>query len=154
EELSNSANVRINGKDIGSVTDISFLENSEKLVVTMRIKNDFEFSKNSVAKLYSDGLISGKSVKIIPDYKAENAESGDTLKSEVESDIIADVTERLKPLEKKVSSALTEMDTFLKNLNSVLGDSGQKDLKESFTHLNASLENLENSTTKIDHLLA
>lgn len=154
EGLSGSANVSINGKKIGSIADIKFMDESGKLLVKMRINNDFEFSNKSIAKVSSEGLISGKSMKIIPDYNGRNVKSGDTLRSENEEGIIAGVSERLIPLQDKVESALTEIDTLLHSFNEVMGETGRKDLKGSLSSLNSSLSHLDNSTAQIDKLLS
>src|SRR5699024_33382 len=133
--LSNTANITINGLKVGEVDGIKFLGNSGKILVTLRLKKDFEFSKNSIAEIYSDSFIGGKSLRIIPQQGSEVAQSGDTLRSNVHESIMESVTNRLEPLEEKVQNALSNIDTLAQNFNEILGDSGKKDLKETLHNL-------------------
>ncbi len=153
EGLSNSSDVVINGLKIGKVTEIDFLNESGEILVTMRIKNDFEFSKNSIAQIYSDGLIGGKVMKILPDYAAETVKSGDTLPSEIEEGVIANVVSRLVPLREKLEGAMGGIDTLVQSLNNVLDESGQQDLKESLSSFNSTMKNLNESSAHINGLL-
>ena len=54
--LNTASMVTINGYEVGKVVDISFNDDLNKrgqLVVEFTVENDFQFSKNSVAKIYS-----------------------------------------------------------------------------------------------------
>lgn len=58
--LKKSSSVTINGLQVGSVVDIKFNTNPEKrgkLIVELLIENDFQFSKSSIAKIYSASLM-------------------------------------------------------------------------------------------------
>ncbi|MBQ0740587.1 MCE family protein, partial [Aquimarina celericrescens] len=69
EGLIPSSPVTINGKVIGQVVSIGFVGTKGKLVVEFSVDSDFSFSRNSIAKVYSAGLISGKSMAIVPVYE-------------------------------------------------------------------------------------
>jgi len=153
EGLSGSSDVVINGLKIGKVTEIDFLNETGEILVTMRIQNDFAFSKNSIAQIYSDGLIGGKVMKILPDYAAETVQSGDTLQSDIEEGVIANVVSRLVPLREKFEAAVGGIDTLVRSVNNVLDESGQKDLKESLSSFNSTMENLNQSSAQINGLL-
>lgn len=153
EGLSNSADVTINGLKIGKVTNIEFLDQSGAIVVTMRVKDDFKFSKNSIAQIYSDGFIGGKIMKILPDYRAENIKSGDTLPSDIEEGIMANVMSRLVPLREKIENAMGGVDTLVQSLNNVLDEKGQQNIKESLASLSQTLNNLNQSSTQIKGIL-
>ena len=85
EGLAPSTPVTINGMNVGKVKSIAFNgDGSGKLLVTLLIDNDFQFSKNSKAELYDLSLIGGKAVAIIPTFdNAEVAASGDYLQASV-----------------------------------------------------------------------
>ncbi len=151
--LSPSASITISGKNVGAVSGINFLNKSGKIVVTMRVNSDFQFSKNSVAQIYSGGFIGGKSIKIIPNHKGGPAVSGDTLKSDKESGVIAHVTQNLKPIEEKFQEVLKGLDTLLKNVNQVFDKETRQDLKGSLSNLNSTMNHLNNSAAEIDQLL-
>ena len=98
EGLSSSSAVTINGLQVGSVTDIEILPNTN-LLVTLNINNDFPFSKSSVAEIYGGNLIGGKTVAIIPDLEDNRiAQPGDTLNSKIEAGLLELVNDQLAPL--------------------------------------------------------
>ena len=81
--LSVSNPVTMNGFKIGKVQKINFnSKNTRELLVDIIIDNDVVFPKTSLAELYETGLIGGKAIAIIPDYKNDStiAIDGDYLK--------------------------------------------------------------------------
>ena len=153
EGLSPSAPITINGFQVGTVTDISFID-SGKLLVTLNLNNDFEFSKKSVAQIYGGGLIGGKSMQInLDDDVSEFAQSGDTLQSSVEEGLIELVNEKLTPLKDKISGAVVEVDTLLKSINFILDKETRNNLKNSIENLNGTLASLNSSSSDIETLL-
>jgi phospholipid/cholesterol/gamma-HCH transport system substrate-binding protein len=153
EGLSPSAPITINGFQVGTVTDISFIE-SGKLLVTLNLNNDFEFSKKSVAQIYGGGLIGGKNMQInLDDDLSELAQSGDTLQSSVEEGLIELVNEKLTPLKDKISGAVVEVDTLLKSINFILDKDTRTNLRQSIENLNGTLASLNSSSSKIETIL-
>ena len=153
EGLSPSAPITINGFQVGTVTDISFID-SGKLLVTLNLNSDFEFSKKSVAQIYGGGLIGGKSMQInLDDDVSELAQSGDTLQSSVEEGLIELVNEKLTPLKDKISGAVVEVDTLLKSINFILDKETRNNLKNSIENLNGTLASLNSSSSDIETLL-
>ena len=130
--MATSAAVTINGHKIGKVQSIEFTDDrSGKLNVNMLIDSDFEFSKKSVAKIYSTSIIGGESLAIIPSYIGKPAVSGDYLKGEVESDIFTSVGETLNPLKTKVERVIIGADSLLIALNDVLDLKSRDSFKRS-----------------------
>jgi len=114
EGLSKSSPVTINGLKVGSITEIEFLDNSGKLLVTMNINDDFDFSNNSTAKIYGGNLIGSKSLAIEPLYEQNNlAQSGDTLPGKIDPGLLELVNNRLTPLQSRVENVVTDIDTLL-----------------------------------------
>ena len=68
EGLQIGTKVTVNGLIVGKVATIDFLPNSAKILVSFTLRNDVQFSSNSVAELYEASLIGGKSIAIIPVY--------------------------------------------------------------------------------------
>ena len=99
EGLAKGAPVTINGFGVGKVQNIKFADKTGGLIVELTIEEDFDFSKNSVVRIYSSGLIGGKSIGIFPKYDVNNmAVSGDTLKGEIEDGMLTAVSKALGPL--------------------------------------------------------
>ncbi len=132
--LNKASTVSINGLQVGRVSDITFNTNPDKkgtLVVEIAVENDFPFTKNSVVKIYSTGIIGGESLAIIPNYEGELAVSGDFLKGEVESDIFTSVGQSLNPLKTKVERVIIEADSLLIALNDILDDKTRRSFKRT-----------------------
>lgn len=162
EGLATSAPVTVSGYTVGKVEDIKFSTERGWLIVKFSLEDDFEFSKNSVAQIYSAGLIGGKSLAILPEYDTSNiAKSGDTLKGEIEDSMLATVTKALGPLEEKVNNTLQTVDSLLLNINDIVDAPTRNNIKEAVSNLNRALsaftrvsENLEvifaKNTDKLD----
>ncbi|CAA0170457.1 ABC transporter, periplasmic binding protein [Tenacibaculum maritimum] len=144
--LNEASLVTINGMQVGKVIDIKFNPNPEKrgkLIVEIALDNDFQFSKNSVAKIYSASLMGGQNLAIIPKYEGEMAESGDTLKGEVESDIFSSVGEKLNPIQAKLEDVLVEADSLLIGLNQILDAKSRKSLNRSVLALETTISDVK-----------
>ncbi|HZW77916.1 MAG TPA: MlaD family protein [Flavobacteriaceae bacterium] len=163
EGLAKSAPVTINGLIVGKVENIEFAKERGWLVVKFSLEEDIEFSKKSVARIYSEGLIGGKSLGIFPDYDFHDiAKSGDTLIGETEDSMMATVTKALGPLEEKVNNTLATIDTLLYNINDIVDEPTRKHLRGAIENLNRTLNSisgvsenlnvvLRNNTSKLDH---
>ena len=155
EGLSKSSPVTINGLQVGSITDIKFLDSSGKLVVSMNINNDFDFPKGSVAKIYGGNLIGSKSMAIEPVYDQEGkALSGDTLVSKVDPGLLELVNNRLTPLQARVETAVSDVDTLVTSVNSILSSDTQRSIKQSFIDIRTTLNSLKSTTKNINDVVA
>tara|TARA_B100000809_G_scaffold43630_1_gene37869 strand:- start:38171 stop:39148 length:978 start_codon:yes stop_codon:yes gene_type:complete len=154
--LSTSSPVTVNGFEIGKVIDISFNQDLEKkgqLIVQFSVEKEFPFGKNSIAKIYSASLMGGKSLAIIPSYDGENAESGDFLKGEIESDIFSSVGEKLNPLQAKLENVISSADSLLVSVNDILDQQSRNHIKESLAKMNKTMSNLERLTLNAELLV-
>jgi phospholipid/cholesterol/gamma-HCH transport system substrate-binding protein len=154
EGLETSAPVTINGLTVGKVQAIDFVDDKGELLVTFTVEKDFKFSKSSTVQIYSSSLIGGKQIAIIPDHETKNiAKSGDTLPGEIEKGMLEAMTGGLKPLEQKVLTTLANLDSLVKNLNNVLDDPNRKNLRESVSNLNETLNSFKVSSYKLNSIL-
>lgn len=155
EGLLPKAPVTLNGLTIGNIDDIRFLDNRGRLLVTMSVATDFPISKNSKAEIYEPGLIGGKQLAIIPDYKDTRlAISGDTLMSAVQASMKDLIAQKLVPLEQKVESAIVSADSLLRNINALLTSKNRKDISKSLAELSQTLENVNSMSKNADLLLS
>ncbi|WP_298370467.1 MlaD family protein [uncultured Lutibacter sp.] len=154
--LNTSSVVTINGVEVGKVLDIKFSKDETKrgrLIVEFSVEEDFEFSKNSVAKIYSASLMGGKSLAIVPSYEGETAVSGDFLRGEIESDIFSSVTEKLNPLQAKVENVIVSADSLMTGLTDVLDVKSRQSLKSSIAELNLTVTNFKNASQAVNKLI-
>ena len=121
----------------------------------MNINNDFVFSSNSVAKIYGGNLIGSKSMAIEPVYQQDNiAKSGDTLPGKIDPGLLELVNNRLTPLQSRVETAVTDVDTLITSVNKILNPKTQKSIQESFININSTLNSLKNTSQEINELVA
>ena len=121
EGLAVGAPVTINGYQVGKVQNIDFANGSGDLVVTFSVEKDFKFSRKSIVQIYSSGFIGGNNLGILPDYDPNDiAQKGDTLNGIIQQGILDQVTGKLAPLEAKIQSTLTSLDTLLISVKAII----------------------------------
>ncbi|CAM1356939.1 MULTISPECIES: MlaD family protein [Tenacibaculum] len=151
--LNQASLVTINGLKVGKVAEINFSSNPErkgKIVVKIFLENKFKFSKNSIAKIYSAGLMGGQNLAIVPFYDGEEAKTGDFLKGKVESDLIASLSEKLSP---KIESTLVGVDTLVNALNQVLNTKSRESLNRSILGLEGTISDVRKTLASVNHLV-
>jgi len=153
EGLAQSAPVTINGLTVGKVQNITFANSKGGLVVKFTVEKDFDFSKNSIVRIYSSGLIGGKNLGIFPKYDEYVAKSGDTLKGDVEDGMLTAVTKALGPLERKVNNTLATVDTLLLNVNAIVDENTRNNLQEAIVNLNTTLNSFAGVSEKLNRVL-
>ncbi len=155
EGLATSAPVTINGLNVGKVNDIRFADGNGGLVVKFTVDNAFVFSKTSKVRIYSDGLIGGKSLGIFLEYDPENiAKSGDTLSGAIDGGMLDAVTKALGPLEDRLTSTLISVDSMLLSVNDILDKDTRLHLKQAIQNLNGTMSSLNGVSGKLNTLLA
>jgi phospholipid/cholesterol/gamma-HCH transport system substrate-binding protein len=146
--------VTINGFQVGSVENISLLPSNTHLLVRFRVDRQYNFSKNSIAKIYESGLIGGKSLAVVPALDgAEFAQSGDTLQSSIAPGLTQLVNDKLSPLQEKIESMVNHADSVLIAFKNVFDTSAQAQLNQSITHLASALSAIDNISQQIDQSL-
>lgn len=155
EGLTPAKSILLNGYKIGTVDKVYFHpDGSGNLIVAMNITSDFEIPKNSVATIQSTDLLGDKAINMILGKSTEYAQSGDTLKSQIELSLTEEVNKQVAPLKNKVEKLFGSMDTVLFLLTGFLDDDSKdgfeatlKSLKRSFLHLENTLSSLDKTVT-------
>ena len=147
--------VTIQGFQVGTIDQVSLLPGNKDIAVRFRVEKKYEFSKNSVAKIYEAGLLGGKSLAVDPQFDgADLAQSGDTLQGVLAPGLTELVNQKLTPLQEKIESMITHADSVLIAFNSVLDVDAQFQLKSSIENLNASISNFRSISETIDSSLS
>ena len=148
------ANVMINGLSIGNVTDLDFLPNSTKIVVTLKVKDKINFSSNSSATIYETGVLGGLAIAIEPIFqKGMVVMSGDTLNSNIRPGLTELINRQIEPLQRKLESTLTSVDSIFSGASYVLNKETQNDIKESLNTLTSAVKAINNSSLIIEKTL-
>ena len=153
EGISKGTPVTISGFNVGSVQNIEFFNDSEKLLVKFRVENKINFSKNSIAQIYETGLIGGKALAVMT-KPGILAKSGDTLSSAIAPGLTELVNDKLSPLQEKIESTFVSADSLLIAINNILDNQTQSNIKNTFDDLSETVENVKFSTSKFENLLA
>ncbi|TVZ55262.1 phospholipid/cholesterol/gamma-HCH transport system substrate-binding protein [Lutibacter sp. Hel_I_33_5] len=154
--LNESSLVTINGLQVGRVVGVRFNDKPDKrgsLVVELAVDNDFSFSKNSLAKIYSASLMGGQNLAIIPSYEGESAVSGDYLKGEIESDIFSSVGQKLNPLQAKLENVIVSADSLLVGFNTVMNAKARKSLNNTILSLESITLDVRNTIKNTNSLI-
>ncbi|PWG05279.1 MlaD family protein [Polaribacter aquimarinus] len=154
--LTKSSFVTINGLKVGKVENIKFNQTPEKrghLIVEFSVEDEFEFSKNSIVKIYSPSPLSPSNLAIIPSYQGENAITGDVLIGEIESSLFTSIGERLDPLQSKLEHVIVSADSLFKNINNVLDLKTQTALKESVQDLSYTIKEIKGMMLSVNSVI-
>ena len=148
------ANVMINGLSIGNVTELDFLPNSTKILVTLKVKDKLNFSSKSTASIYETGVLGGLAISIEPIFERESiVKTGDTLSSSVRPGLTELINRQIEPLSRQLQSTITSVDSIFTGASNVLNRQTQEEIKESINVLTSAIKAINNSSIIIEETL-
>tara|TARA_B100000424_G_scaffold65472_1_gene48233 strand:- start:492 stop:1406 length:915 start_codon:yes stop_codon:yes gene_type:complete len=148
------ANVMINGLSIGNVTELDFLPNSTKILVTLKVKDKLSFSSKSTASIYETGVLGGLAISIEPLFERESiVKTGDTLMSSVRPGLTELINRQIEPLSRQLQSTITSVDSIFTGASNVLNRQTQEEIKESINVLTSAINAINNSSLIIEETL-
>jgi len=148
------ANVMINGLSIGNVTELDFLPNSTKILVTLKVKDKLNFSSKSIASIYETGVLGGLAISIEPVFERESiVKTGDTLMSSVRPGLTELINRQIEPLSRQLQSTITSVDSIFTGASNVLNRQTQEEIKESISVLTSAINAINNSSLIIEETL-
>jgi phospholipid/cholesterol/gamma-HCH transport system substrate-binding protein len=148
------ANVMINGLSIGNVTELDFLPNSTKIIVTLKVKDKLNFSSKSTASIYETGVLGGLAISIEPLFERESiVKTGDTLMSRVRPGLTELINRQIEPLSRQLQSTITSVDSIFTGASNVLNRQTQEEIKESISVLTSAINAINNSSLIIEETL-
>lgn len=152
--LKSGTPITINGVKIGAVESVKLDEQTTKIKVTMDCSVNYSFSKNSKAEIYNS-LLGGAGLQIVPVFDdAPLAESGDTLASSVQMDMMRSLASKIEPISQNAETLLLNLDTAVKSVNTILDPTTISEMKKTITNLNIAMQNLAQSSVALNQLLA
>jgi len=148
------ANVMINGLSIGNVTELDFLPNSTKILVTIKVKDKLNFSSKSTASIYETGVLGGLAISIDPIFERESiVKTGDTLNSSVRPGLTELINRQIEPLSRQLQSTITSVDSIFTGASNVLNRQTQEEIKESINVLTSAIKAINSSSIIIEKTL-
>jgi phospholipid/cholesterol/gamma-HCH transport system substrate-binding protein len=146
ENLSTADAVRINGLQIGNVTEIEEVNPEiNGVLVTIGLTRNIEIPDDSYLIIKPNPLAT-TTLNIIKGKSSHALKSGDTLRTEVATGIMDEVKTVLKPTMEQVSGTLKSMDSLIEVLGTVF-------TPEMKNNISLTVENLNHSTANLNSLL-
>lgn len=148
--------VTINGFKVGQVKNIELYRKMPgKVLVTMVVTNrEFEFSRDSKARIESMDLMGAKTISIRFGESTALAQNGDTLATAMEAGLMDEVNAQIAPLKLKTESMVASIDSVMTVMESILKEDAQPNLEASFVSMRKTLESLERTSNNLDGLLS
>ena len=146
--LSVSKPVLINGFQIGRVDELK-LQPDGFIVAKLNISGDYEIPTNSIARLESTDLLGSKAIIMELGNAKVFAQDGDTLKANVEKNLM----EAVQPVQKKAELIIDKMDSILTSVNAIMNPQFQDNVNKSFSSIASTLSSLEATSKKVDKLV-
>ncbi|OQP65584.1 MlaD family protein [Niastella populi] len=143
EKLVVSNPVKINGLQVGKVTDLQEIDkNMSGILVTLTLTKDLNIPKNSVAVLNAELLGSGE-VDIHLGNGSNYVQEGDTLRTERTLGLTDRFQKSLDPAINNINKTLLSLDEVLQKLNTVLDPNTRNNLQGIIANLAMSSRSLE-----------
>ncbi|MBS7563091.1 MCE family protein [Mucilaginibacter sp. Bleaf8] len=147
--LTLSKPVLVNGFPIGHVSKMQLQIASGYTVVELKIDPKYDIPSNTLARLESTDLLGSKAIVFELGNSREFAEDQDTLRADIQGSL----AESLQPVQRKAEDLIARMDSTLSSVNKILNPEFRKNVDRSFVSIANSLQTLEGTTKKIDHLV-
>lgn len=155
EGLTPGKSVVINGYPIGLIDAIYFHPDmSGRLVVKMKQLKDYPVTRNSIAQIHSVGFLGEKNISLLIGDSKELLQTGDTLRSSVESSLTDEVSAQVAPIKAKAENLLLSLDTAVSLLSGFLTPTTQRNFEDSFQSLRNTFDNLETSSDILNRVLS
>jgi ABC-type transporter Mla subunit MlaD len=139
--ISRGSLVNVSGVKVGSVSSVR-LTSDNRVRITMSLDGEFPIPEGTVAQLTSLGIVEGKSIVLDLGDSDSYLEYGD----EIEGVYVESVTEvlgsRSEEIAGDVSESLSELNTFLRQLNNTFDDSTRVSLDETIFNASQAAERL------------
>lgn len=146
--LEKNNKIFIKGYQVGQVSEIYFTEHgSRDLIVLLGIEKVYDIPLNSEAVLYDADLLGTKAIMLSLSESDQNHKPGDTVLCRIQYGLTARLEQQLLPVKDKAESLIVTIDSLMSALNYVFD-------RNTSEMLQASIHNLESSTSGIKNMLS
>ncbi len=158
-----SSPVHYKGLAVGLVESLELIpNNADKILATILVDNAVPLSKESIAQIYSTGLISDKAINLMQTTdgflrnripKNQLAMSGDTLYGDNQKDLTTQVAEEVRPVREKADNMLGSIDSILNVIKGVFDTNTQNNITQSIGSIENILGEFDKTTLKLNKLI-
>lgn len=152
--LAPSNAVYMNGYQIGSVYEIEPIDKSvRRLVVTIKLKENYNIPNNSYASINSNPLGS-PSLEIQPGNSNTYLNNEDTIRTAEEgSGLLGTLTNKMGPVADQLTATFQSLDSVLKNVNSIMDPRVKGNLQSTIGNLSDATAQLVVASASLNRLL-
>jgi phospholipid/cholesterol/gamma-HCH transport system substrate-binding protein len=146
--------VMVNGYKVGMVSDIKLLiENNQSLLVAINIEKEFDMASNTVCKIVNQDLMGTKGIALILGDASDLLEIGDTLISDIEGTLQAEVNAQILPLKNKAEELISSIDSVVTVITAVLSKDARESLTKSLESLDYTFNTMSQTMTKVNQIV-
>ncbi|HDP54412.1 MAG TPA: MCE family protein [Bacteroidetes bacterium] len=147
--------VLLSGYKVGLVKSIKFEEgHTGRLIVTLLVEKRYQIPRNSIVKLISADLMGGKAIRLEVTPNDEFHQSGDTLKSSIETGLLDQLVFEMVPIKEKAERLMEDMEIALEVIAKVFNEQNRDNLTQSIESLRSSLGNIDELTGEFYGMLS
>lgn len=155
EGLTTASNVTLSGLKVGKVKNIEYLQEKNKVKVTIEIQKEYKITKNSVIYLYEPSLMGNKQMMLEPNDKEKIIVPNKSyLIGKEKFGTMAKVSNMLDPLQTEISNVTQGADLLMQNLNNVLDNKSQNNLRNSMKNINKLLIEFNELSEMLKNLIS
>jgi phospholipid/cholesterol/gamma-HCH transport system substrate-binding protein len=146
----------VKGYKIGQVSKISLINKSgeQQVLIKFLITEDVDIPVGTIAKSVSTDVLGSKGVELLFSDSKEMVKSGDTLLAENDIGMLDKVSDQIGPIKDKAENLITDIDSVVLAINSVLNKKNKQNLDMIFASLASSVKTIQQTTIKLDALVA
>jgi phospholipid/cholesterol/gamma-HCH transport system substrate-binding protein len=134
------------------VEDITYNPQQNNFEVELKVKSQFEIPVNSTAEVYSADIMGARAVRINIGDSRQILESGDTLASAIQPDMISTVMGQIEPLKEQAVELMATMNRTLESVDKLLDSTSRAEIQSSLKHLNRTLANAASLSRTLDNI--
>ncbi len=150
-----SSSVIYRGYSVGQVNAINFTgEHFDKVLVQFSVGKKLEIPSNTVAAIQNADLMGSKAINLIPGDALDYAQSGDTLRTQLELGLMEQLNKQLEPLKKRAENVMVSLDTVLMALQEIFSEDANGNIHGSLKSVSRTLNNMENASGTLNLLLS
>ena len=155
EGLITTRPVTISGYTVGQVADIKFVpDGSGKLMVTLKVSDEFPITQGTVARIYSASIMGEKSISLHPKAGQPLAMSGDTLVADAERELTEEVNMQLAPIKARTEQLLGTLDTVIGLASGFMDERVSANFKSTIESIDQTFQSVQTSAAEISDYLS
>ena len=129
-------------------------ERFDKVLVQFTVGKKLKIPSNSIAAIQSADLMGSKAINLVPGDAMTYAQSGDTLRTQLELGIMEQLNEHLEPLKKKAENIMVSLDTVLLALQEIFSENAKGNIRGSLKSVSRTLEHVEKASGALHKMLS